>query len=111
MNEAVILKDSEHRVDVIGKLGNCLLGNYNKQHAICSFPIALLQIYVCMTQMQIHIHVYFYLSVYAPNMCIVKSKLIEDTDLKVRLNRFPNKSPPFSWTQTQDVLDGPGAII
>lgn len=52
-----------------------------------------------------------HLSAYAPNECIAKSRLIEDTDFQVRLNRFPNESPPFSWRQTQDVLDGHGAII
>lgn len=48
---------------------------------------------------------------YMHQVCIAKSQLIEDTDFQVRLNRFPNESPPFSWTQTQDVLDGHGAII
>lgn len=40
-----------------------------------------------------------------------KSRLILDADSQVRLYRFPNESPPFSWRQTQDVLDGHGAII
>lgn len=48
---------------------------------------------------------------YALNECIAKSQLIEDTDFQVRLNCFPNESPPFSWRQIQDVLDGHGAII
>lgn len=52
-----------------------------------------------------------YLSAYSPNECIAKSQLIEDTDFQVRLNHFPYESPPFSWRQTQDVLDGHGAII
>lgn len=52
-----------------------------------------------------------YLSAYPPNVCIAKSQLIEDTDFQVRLNCFPIESPPFSWTQTQDVLDGHTAII